>query len=671
MQEDGFKYYAFISYSHKDKKTAKRLHKRLRSYHLPSKLIQSHPELPKKLGDVFLDEANLVAKDGSLTESLRKYLDESNYLILICSPDCAKSPYVNDEVEYFMSIGRRNHIVPLIVRGIPRSKDPDAECFVPAILDLPRELEPLGIDMKTYGERDSFLRVIATTLGLDLDNFISIEARERRRKMMIFSSIAAVFMLGVGLLVWHNFGIVRVIYDAEAQYNLGNAYIEKQDYVKAKEWHEKAAANGYVPAQIILGGMYDEGVGVSKDRGKSEEWYGKARKQCEIAASNGNAEAYIMLGQIYWEGLGVEKDYKKAVDYIERAVDNGSSEAQIILGDIYTEGFGEEVEDYSRAKEWYEKAAENGNVTALIKLGEMYMSEQNYAKAREYFERAAEKDSTEAQIELGNMYFHSLGVKEDYEKAAEWYEKAAAKGSSFAQGRLDSIREENDKLKAREKYEKAAENGNVTALIKLGEMYMSEQNYVKAREYFEKAAENGNTEVQIELGHMYMSEGNYAKAREHFERAAEKDITQAQVELGTMYFHGLGVKQDYEKAAEWYEKAAAKGDYFAQGRLDSIREENNTTQNRENYEEDTITGNEGLGVEQDYASNMEWLEKIANNGDVQLQLILGDMYYYGLDVEQDYAKALEWYEKAASNGNEEAKKKLIEINTKLTSQDNQ
>ena len=56
MEGENFKYYAFISYSHKDKKVAQRLHNRLRSYHLPSKLVQSHPELPKKLGDIFLDE---------------------------------------------------------------------------------------------------------------------------------------------------------------------------------------------------------------------------------------------------------------------------------------------------------------------------------------------------------------------------------------------------------------------------------------------------------------------------------------------------------------------------------------------------------------------------------------------------------------------------------------
>ncbi|MBR1438594.1 MAG: toll/interleukin-1 receptor domain-containing protein [Synergistaceae bacterium] len=151
MEKESFKYYAFISYSHRDKDIAKKLHKRLRSYHLPSKLTQSHPELPKKLGSIFLDEAALVAKDGSLTESLRGYLDDSKFLILICSPDSAKSPYVNDEVEYFMKIGRRKNIIPLIISGLPHSKDPNAECFVPALLELPRELEPLGIDVKTYG----------------------------------------------------------------------------------------------------------------------------------------------------------------------------------------------------------------------------------------------------------------------------------------------------------------------------------------------------------------------------------------------------------------------------------------------------------------------------------------------------------------------------------------
>ncbi|MBQ6969139.1 MAG: toll/interleukin-1 receptor domain-containing protein, partial [Synergistaceae bacterium] len=225
MEEKSYKYYAFISYSHKDKKIAQKLHKRLRSYHLPSTLIQKHPELPKKLGTIFLDEANLVANGGSLTESLRGYLDESKFLILICSPDSARSPYVNKEVEYFMKIGRGKNIVPLIVSGLPHSQDPSIECFVPAIRDLPMELEPLGIDLKTFGERDSFLRVIATTLRLDLEYFVSVEARDRKRKAVMFSSAAAALVVMVGALFWYGISQQeRRHYEGEAQYRRGLTY---------------------------------------------------------------------------------------------------------------------------------------------------------------------------------------------------------------------------------------------------------------------------------------------------------------------------------------------------------------------------------------------------------------------------------------------------------------
>lgn len=66
-------------------------------------MIESHPELSKKFTPVFIDELDLVGRDGSLSESLKGYLNESQYLILICSPSSAKSPYVNDEVDYFIN----------------------------------------------------------------------------------------------------------------------------------------------------------------------------------------------------------------------------------------------------------------------------------------------------------------------------------------------------------------------------------------------------------------------------------------------------------------------------------------------------------------------------------------------------------------------------------------
>lgn len=84
---------------------------------------------------------------------LKAILNESSYVILICSPNSAKSPYVNDEIDYFINtLGRFDRIIPLIVDGLPHAKDPAIECFPAAIRELPREREPLGIDLKTFGD---------------------------------------------------------------------------------------------------------------------------------------------------------------------------------------------------------------------------------------------------------------------------------------------------------------------------------------------------------------------------------------------------------------------------------------------------------------------------------------------------------------------------------------
>lgn len=190
MGNESFKYYAFISYSHRDKKIAKKLQRRLEHYHLPAAVRKSNPDLPKKLSPIFIDDSDLVGV-GTLKTALQANLDRSNYIILICSPSSAKSEYVNDEIEYFISQGRADHIIPLIVEGVPHSGDPSTECFPPALLGLARENELLGIDLTKFGEHDAFIRVIATLLQLDIDDFVARDAKERKRKAGIFVLMCA------------------------------------------------------------------------------------------------------------------------------------------------------------------------------------------------------------------------------------------------------------------------------------------------------------------------------------------------------------------------------------------------------------------------------------------------------------------------------------------------
>ena len=63
---------------------------------------------------------------------------------------------------------------------------------------------------------------------------------------------------------------------------------------------------------------------------------------------------------------------------------------------------------------------------------------------------------------------------------------------------------------------------------------------------------------------------DYAKAREWFERAAAKGEAEGMTNLGLLYNNGLGVARDYAKAREWFEKAADKGDPTAKMALEQL-----------------------------------------------------------------------------------------------------
>lgn len=86
--------------------------------------------------------------------------------------------------------------------------------------------------------------------------------------------------------------------EASAQEVLGGMYFvgegTKQDYEKAKEWYEKAAAQDYAKAQTNLGMMYSDGLGVHKDYVKAKEWFGKA---CENGEQNSCAEYNRLIRQ--------------------------------------------------------------------------------------------------------------------------------------------------------------------------------------------------------------------------------------------------------------------------------------------------------------------------------------------------------------------------------------
>ena len=120
----------------------------------------------------------------------------------------------------------------------------------------------------------------------------------------------------------------------------------------------------------------------------------------------------------------------------------------------------------------------------------------------------------------------------------------------------------------RELYEQAADQGHEVAMNNLGTMYENgygvAQSYVKARDWLERAAERGLAHAQSVLGGYYHlgSEGvaiDLPRARMWNEKAAAQGHSSAQFNLGCMHRDGKGGPQDFTRAGELYELAAAQG----------------------------------------------------------------------------------------------------------------
>ena len=175
-----YRYFAFISYSRRDERWAKWLQTRLETYHLPAAVRKQHADTPRRIAPVFRDKTDLSG--GVLQEQLHNELDDSRFLILICSPNSAASEWVDREVRRFVESGRAEQIIPFVVDGAA-----DQSVFPPS-LRWGEEKSLLGISVQEMGRTAAFLRVVSTMLGLKYDEL----ARRHRKRMVRRCAAAAV-----------------------------------------------------------------------------------------------------------------------------------------------------------------------------------------------------------------------------------------------------------------------------------------------------------------------------------------------------------------------------------------------------------------------------------------------------------------------------------------------
>lgn len=148
---------------------------------------------------------------------------------------------------------------------------------------------------------------------------------------------------------------------------------------------------------------------------------------------------------------------------------------------------------------------------------------------------------------------------------------------------------------------------------------------------------------------------------------AEGGEAKAQTELGTMYSTGQGVPKDQTQAVLWFRRAAEQGYGPAQRQLGLS----------------LLFGTGGGNfLKNPNPEGLAWLTKAANQGDVESQFTLGNIYSVGpslagagkalskmggtdvapgLDtgLPSDASQAITWYEKAAQQGHVQSQTKLV------------
>ena len=198
------RYYAFLSYSHKDKELADWLHRELEKFRVPSALagkLTANGVVPRRLTPIFRDQHDLSAGDDLAVE-IEAALAASQFLVVLCSPTAATSRWTNLEIESFKRTRPEGCVLAAVVAGEPfASGTPgreDEECFPPALRfkydrrghRTAKRAEPLAADFRegAEGRRLAFLKLVAGMLGVGLDELVQREQTRRQRRLALLAA---------------------------------------------------------------------------------------------------------------------------------------------------------------------------------------------------------------------------------------------------------------------------------------------------------------------------------------------------------------------------------------------------------------------------------------------------------------------------------------------------
>ncbi len=374
-----------------------------------------------------------------------------------------------------------------------------------------------------------------------------------------------------------------------------------------------SATNGFVPAMLNMGILYEGGEHLQRDYSEARHWF-------TMAAEKNNSEGLRHLGRHHHYGLGSARDLAKSVEYYRRAAELTNHAAMKSLGYMLMNGLGVN-KDTDEARRWFLRAAnEAGNRRAMYNLGVLCFAKDldtnSKVEAYQWFKQSADLGDALAAFQLASFYRHGWGVVQtNLETYQYWRYRAATWGSTTAQYLMGSAYRTGDGVPKNTSfsiawYQKSASKKHPAALYDLALHYRADK----------------TNRLSVLLAESYMLQAAQAGHRE------------AQFQCAMSSFRGDVGPPDCEAGKQWLSLSADNGWARAEFCLFQL------------YRNGTSPTPTCPPYPNDLPQSVKWLSRAAEHEHWQAQAVFAVMLIQGEEVDRNVAAAEKMLRKAAEHG---------------------
>ena len=217
---DELHYDAFISYRHtpRDIEVAKEIQHSLEHFRIP-KAIREKTHI-EKISRIFRDQEELQL-NADLAANIESALNNSDNLIVICSPSYLESKWCLLEIDTFLKNHDRDHIFCVLSEGEPPAVFPTQLChYTKTVTDedgsektITVDSEPLACDYRMDfkdARKIELPRLVSSMIGCNYDELVLRQEKYRRKRLFtILGSLFLMAIIAISYLLWSNAQISR------------------------------------------------------------------------------------------------------------------------------------------------------------------------------------------------------------------------------------------------------------------------------------------------------------------------------------------------------------------------------------------------------------------------------------------------------------------------------